>query len=332
MVTSRDVARVAGVSQATVSRVLHDSPLVTGATRRLVVRALEETGYAPNALARAMKTHRTGTIGVVVARITNPFYPQLLEALGARLAAVDRRMILWDSEGPGEASAIEAIRQGLVDGLVFTAVTAESAPLREALRHDAAVVLVNRGVTGAACDQVTSDNVGGAGTVAGYFVAAGHERIGMIGGPTDTTTATEREEGFFRGLAEAGVVLPDEYSPRGDFSHAQGHAAMRRLLALPQPATAVFCVNDLTAFGAIDGARSAGARIPEDVWVVGFDDVDMASWEAFDLTTVRQPIGDMADMAVSLLLARIEHRTRPPEHRRFPSGLVLRGSTAHHAI
>lgn len=328
MVTSRDVARVAGVSQATVSRVLQGSSRVTESTRARVVSALKSTGYTPNVLARAMRTQRTGTIGVVVASITNPFYPEILDVLADRLAQAGRRMILWTS-GPGEASAIEAIGQRLVDGVVFTSVTADSAPLATALAQQSAVVLVNRGVDGVGCDQVTSDNVGGAAEVARYFVRAGRDEPALIGGPLDTSTAREREDSFRAELSRLAAGLPSERFRRGDFSHAEGYAAMTALLQASQPPSAVFCVNDLTAFGALDAARAAGVAVPEDLWVVGYDDIDMASWESFDLTTVRQPMAEMVAAAVDLLLSRIDDPDRPAERRRFPSRLIVRGSTAH---
>lgn len=328
MVTSRDVARAAGVSQATVSRVVQSSERVSRETREKVLKALQTTGYVPNTMARAMKTRRTGTIGVVVARVTNPFYPEVLEILAAELAAVERRMILWNSEGAGEQTALQAIRQGLVDGIVFTTVTAASVPLQEALSRGAPVVILNRSVDGAACGQVTSDNEAGARTVAEYFVTAGHRRIGYIGGPPGPSTQVERERGFRDGLAARGAELPDELCLYGDFSHRDGHAAMRELLCLDDPPTAVFCVNDLTAFGALDGARSLGVRVPDQVWVVGYDDIAMSSWEAFDLTTVRQPIHDMVRKGIDMLLQRIDDPAASPQHYRFPSQLVVRGSTA----
>lgn len=329
MVTSVDVARAAGVSQATVSRVLSGSPKVATATRQRVLAALAETGYTPNLVARAMKTRRTGTIGVVVATITNPFYPHLIEALAAALGDADFRMILWTSEGPGEASALEAIRQGVVDGLVFTTVTPESRPLAEALARGEPVVLVNRGVDGVPCDQVMTDNLGGGAAAAAYLCQAGHGRIGVIGGPPHASTAVEREAGFRRGLEGWGLHVEEDLYRRGDFSHRSGHEMMRALLSSAHPPTAVFCVNDLTAFGAIDGARSLGVRVPEDVWVAGFDDIDMASWEGYDLTTVRQPIAEMASTAVELLRQRVNSPHRSPRHVAFPSFLVVRGSTAH---
>ena len=159
--TSHDIARRAGVSQATVSRVLSNSTNVREETRAKVVEALVELDYVPNVLAQAIRTRRTGAIAVVVASLTNPFYPQLLEAIGIALAAADYRMVLWDSEGPGESAAVESIRQSFVDGLLFTTSTHLSAPLREALRGHAPVVLVNRGVEAYPCTQVISDNRAG---------------------------------------------------------------------------------------------------------------------------------------------------------------------------
>lgn len=328
MVTSRNVARAAGVSQATVSRVLQGSDKVHAATRERVLEAVISTGYSPNILARAMKTRRTGTIGVVVARITNPFYPEVLEALSAELAAAGQRMVLWTSEGAGNASALEAIRAGMADGVVFTTVTAESMPLKEALKRQAPLVMLNRSVEGLPCDQVTSDNVAGSRAIAEYLVAGGHRRLGFVGGPPRPSTSAERKRGFREGLASAGIAWEETLCRYGDFSHADGRAAIRELLSLDDPPTAVFCVNDLTALGALDGARSMGRRVPQDIWVAGYDDIAMSAWEAFDLTTVRQPIAEMVALAVQMLLERIADPSLPPRHHRFPSELVVRGSTA----
>lgn len=309
------------------SRVLQGSSKVRDATRERVLEAVVSTGYSPNILARAMKTRRTGTIGVVVARITNPFYPELLEALSAELEAAEQHMVLWTSEGAGDVSALQAIRAGIADGVVFTTVTAESKPLQEALKQQAPVVVLNRSVKGLPCDQVTSDNMAGSRAIADYLVAGGHRRLGYIGGPSRPSTSAERKRGFRKGLASAGIAWDETLCRYGDFSHADGRAAMRELLSLEDPPTAVFCVNDLTAFGALDGARSLGCRVPQDVWVSGYDDIAMSAWDAFDLTTVRQPIGEMAALAVRMMLERIAEPATPPRHHRFPSELVVRGST-----
>ncbi len=327
MVTSRDVARVAGVSQATVSRVLHGSDRVGDATRQRVLDALESTGYVPNAAARAMRTQRTGSIGVVVSRITNPFYPELLHALGARLREADLHMVLWDAGSAGEQSAVDAIRQRVVDGVVFTTAVPDSPALVEALERDAPIVLVNRTVEGLAADQVTSDNIDGGQRVAEYFITNGRRRPALLLGPPGVSTSDEREAGFRRGLRDAGIDLPPDRVVAGDFSHEHGHAGLGTMLE-GEPPDALFCVNDLIAFGAADAARSAAVRIPEDLWLVGYDDIAMSSWPAYGLTTVRQPLTAMADLAITWLLERIDDPDRSVRTHRFPAELVVRNSTA----
>lgn len=330
MVNSRDVARLAGVSQTTVSRALSNSSNVKPETRDRVIRALAATGYSVNAMARAMRTQRTGTIGIVVARITNPFYPELVRILSQHLDTLQLRMTLWDAEGPGETSAVTAIRQGLVDGIIFTTATRDSTALGEALQRKAPVVLVNRTVQGLACDQVTSENHCAGYLVAEYLLRAGHRRIGLIAGPPEASTASEREAGFRDRLAQDGIELDRELVRVGDFAYEHGYESICAWFSPGrQPPSAVFCVNDLIAFGALDGAKAQGLRVPEDLWVVGHDDIEMSSWGAFDLTTVRQPIRDMVDTALHMLLARIDDPNKEPEFRRFSSELVVRGSTAH---
>lgn len=328
MVTSHDVARAAGVSQATVSRVLSGSPKVAPQTRERVLSALTATGYTPNLVARAMRTRRTGTIGVVVASITNPFYPELIEAVAGALSRADSRMILWIADGgAGEESALEAIRQQLVDGIIFTTVTERTRALHEALTHAAPVVMLNRAVAGAHGDQVTSDNVAGGVAVADHFVQGGHRRIGLISGPQAASTAVKREAGFREGLAAHGTKLAKTRCRAGGFTHSGGFEAMRWLLGRPRPPTAVFCVNDLSAFGAVDAARTLGIKVPEDLWIAGYDDISMSGWAGYDLTTVRQPIADMSAKAVSLLMARIEDPLRPIESLELHGRLVVRRST-----
>ena len=329
MVTSRDVARLAGVSQMTVSRVLQGSSRVTVETRERVLAAMDEAGYRPHAAARTMRTRRSSTVGVVVADITNPFYPQLLEAVGRALEEAGRRMVLWNAPDPGADGALHALDEGTVDGLIFTTVTAASERLAAAARRGEPLALLHRGLDALDCDQVTTDNLAGGRAVADYLVDGGNTRIGFLRGPELPSTARDRERGFRERLDELGLPLAAELTADGGFAHDLARSAMRELLGGQHPPTAVFCANDLTALGAVDGALSLGKRVPEDVWVVGYDDIEMASWDAFDLTTVRQPIAEMARAAVHLLLERIEDRSAPARKQRFPSELLVRGSTAH---
>lgn len=329
MVTSRDVAVAAGVSQATVSRTFSGAGGVSEKARARVLAAAEELGYEINFAARAMRTQRSGTIGVVVDRVTNPFYPEVIESLSRTLDANDLRMILWDSQGAGEKGAIEAIGHKMVDGLIFTTATSTSSALTTALAAGAPVVLVNRIVEGVLCDQVDTDNSGMSARIAQYFAASGRTRAGLITGSDEASTARDRREGFLKGAAGHGVDVPREFVLDGGFSHEGGHEALRRMFELPRPPNAVFCSNDLSAFGALDAARAMGIRVPGDLWIVGYDDVDMASWEAYSLTTARQPIDDMVKVGVQLLLERLDNPGKPATHQRFTSELVVRGSTDH---
>jgi LacI family transcriptional regulator len=329
MVTSRDVARVAGVSQATVSRVLHNNPNVGEDIRLRVLKAFEDTGYVANTQARAMRTRRTGIIGVVTGQITNPFYPELIDALATSLNETGQRMILWTTGGSSEPGAVDAIRSGAVDGVIFTTATGESEALNEAIRRRAPLVLTNRSIAGAPCDQVTSDNVTGGGTIANYFLSYGHTNVAVVGGPETISTGRERQAGFVAALEEAGVRIPLRRTPAAaTFLHEAGMEIGMKLLRARDRPTAIFCVNDLLAFGVLDAARRLGIGVPDDLWVAGYDDVEMASWPSFDLTTVRQPTDAMAKVVVAMLLRRISSDAPLPfEHRRFVSELVVRSST-----
>ncbi|MCL4744316.1 MAG: LacI family DNA-binding transcriptional regulator [Burkholderiaceae bacterium] len=330
-VTSHEVARLAGVSQATVSRVLRDDARVRPATREKVLRVLAETKYEPNAAARAIRGRSTGSIGVVVARLSYQLYPAMLEAIGAQLAQLERRMIVWDAGQGDDEPAVRALRQGIVDGVILTAATSESRFLREVNSPEAPVVLINRTVDTSPADQVSSDNSFGGERVSEYLVRCGRRRIALIGGVPRASTIRDRESGFRAGLARAGIaLLPQYYRHSETFSHASGREAAIRLLELGSPPDSVFCVNDVLAAGAIDGARHLGLKVPDDVWIVGYDDIEMASWDAYDLTTVRQPMDEMIACGIELLLGRIAEPGRAAERRCFPNDLVIRGSTGRH--
>lgn len=329
MVTSRDVAAAAGVSQATVSRTLAGVSGVSEKTRARVLKASERLGYELNHAARAMRTQRSGTIGVVVDRVTNPFYPVVIESLSRILGEHDLRMILWDAHGAGERGAIQAIGQRMVDGLIFTTATKSSAPLATALAAGAPMVLVNRIVEDALCDQVDTDNSSTATRIAGYFAKAGHLRAGLIGGSDDASTARDRGKGFLKGAKQNGLLVPKELIVGGGFSHLGGYEALHRMFEQTNPPSAIFCGNDLSALGALDAARTLKIKVPEDLWIAGYDDIDMASWAAFDLTTARQPIDAMVKIAVQLLLERIDNPKKQVTHHRFSSEIMVRGSTAH---
>ncbi|CAD6557728.1 LacI family DNA-binding transcriptional regulator [Paraburkholderia sabiae] len=328
--TSKDVARVAGVSQATVSRVLSNHA-VNPETRERVLKAMEKIGYRPNLAARAMRTSQLGIVGVVVARLSNPLYPELLQHLGSALRAAGQQMVVWHSESGGEEAALNAASQGLVDGVIFAAATAASVRCIVGMARLVPVVLVHRGIESLDVDQIEVDNFDGGRLVAEYFLRAGRQRPAIIAGDRTINTVRSREDGFLAAMQNAGRAS----HPRVRVSFASYEEGFRvaRELVSESSCDAIFCVNDVIALGCMDGLRSHGLRIPEDVWVVGYDDVAMSRWSSFDLTTIAQPLQKMAELATSTLLGRLANATQEaaPAHIVLPSVLVVRGSTANHA-
>jgi LacI family transcriptional regulator, galactose operon repressor len=326
--TSRDLARLAGVSQSTVSRVLTNHPKVSAETRARVLQVLEEQDYSPNALARAMRTGRTDTVGVFVTRVTSPLHAALLDAIGRKLSAAGLQMILWNLQHDPYDAATQVIRQRLADGFIFTSALLGDSPDKIAVRAGVPTVLLHRGVEGLECDQVVGDNWRGSWDAGHYLHAAGHRRIGLIGMSLGTSTARDREAGFRAALAAKGLEIKPKYVVRGGLDHGDGHKAVQELMKLPKPPTAIYAGTDLLALGALDGARSLGVKVPDDLWVIGFDNVDMAAWESFSLTSVDQPVEAIVDTGIELLRKRIADPTTTPVVKKLPCVLVPRGSTA----
>ena len=330
-ITSKDIARELAISQSTVSRALRGDPRVAPETVARVHKAAERLGYIPNLAARSLITRRTSTVGVVVSDITNPFYPELVEILHNEFALSGFRTILLNERTDAllERYVAELVGGGAVDGLVYASAMLD-VPLVGSATERLPVVLVNRESDTANVDTVVSDNRGGGRIAAELLVNRGHCRIAVVGGPANTSTARDREAGFAEQMEAMGVSLDLHLRRVGQFSHQSGYHWGLELLALNPRPTAVFAVNDVVAFGVLDAARRLGVRVPEDVSVIGFDDIDMARWEGFALTTVRQPIPDMGRAAARLLLARIAAPEPPaPAYTRvFPVEIVHRSTVA----
>jgi LacI family transcriptional regulator len=329
-VTSKDIARRLKISQSTVSRALRGDPRVAPATTARVLEAARQMNYTPNLAARTLITRKTGTIGVVVGDITNPFYPELLEILHNELALAGYRTILFNerTDASVEQHVGDLVRGAAVDGLVYVSATLDS-PLPGHGAPDLPTVLVNRYIESAQVDLVVADNRRGGRLVAEAMVELGHRRIAIITGPENTTTSRDRERGFREQLEAAGLPLDEALRRVGQFSHASGYQWCLDLLAAEPRPTAIFAANDVIAFGALDAARRVGIKVPAELSIVGFDDIDMAGWEGFSLTTVRQPLEEMGRATAQLLLDRIASDGDPATRRRiFPVGLVRRDTLA----
>jgi LacI family transcriptional regulator, galactose operon repressor len=326
-VTSHDVARLARLSQSTVSRALRNDPRVAAETRERVLAAAASLGYVPNALARNLVLRATRTVGMLVTDIGNPFYPILIAPLHDELAGLDYRMVLLTEriEGDGDRAPLEALVDRGIDGAVLTTSTVDSSVPGELIRRGIPFVLLAREVDGVAADAAVADNALGASLIAAEILRVGHRRIGAVFGPANTSTGRDRERGFRAGLAAAGVDLPDEVVRRGGFVVASGYEAMRELMALPERPTVVACFNDLVAIGALNAARTLGLEVPRDVSITGWDDLPIAAWDLVRLTTVGQSMDEMARTAARLLVERIEGRAGAEARRiLFEPRIVMR--------
>ncbi|MGA8210351.1 MAG: LacI family DNA-binding transcriptional regulator [Nocardioidaceae bacterium] len=329
--TSSTVAQEVGVSQSTVSRALRGDPRVRAETRRRIEAAAQRLGYWPASPPPLPLEERSRTIGVVVADLTNPFFPSLLTPVHDELRLMGYRVVLFAerTDIPTGQEALDRLLDRSIDGVLVTTATLGSRLTHAMRRRDLPVVLLNRYIDGMDVDRVVADNHEGGRLAARHLVELGHRRIGMVRGPSNTSTSRDRTAGFLEVLGEAGVEVDDGLVREGPYSHQCGYQHVRDLLRRESPPTAIFCGNDIIGFGAVDAARSLGVDVPSGVSIVGFDDVPMASWEVFQLTSVRQPLTEMAGAAARMLVERIEYDgdIGAGRERVFATNLVKRLTT-----
>lgn len=323
--TSHDVARKAHVSQSTVSRALRGDPRVSETTRARVVSAAKRLGYVRSERGRSLSTKRTNRIGVVVEDLENPFYLDLVNILHKELQRLDLRSIIFTAERSKD-EGIERLVDGSIDGVILTTCSLGSA-LPTALRSVGfPVVLLNRVIDGDAVSSCSTDNRLGAALMSTQVLRAGHRVIGGIFGPRDTSTGRDREMGVRAALESSGVPLRRGLTWRGPFSYETGYHGLRRIACAPNRPTCVICGNDVVAIGAMNAARSLGLRVPEDISIVGFDDIGMSAWELFDLTTVRQDMRRMTEVGIGLLVSSIESPSAQVQQVVLVPELVQRGT------
>lgn len=325
-VTATDVARLAGVSQSAVSRVFTPGASASKATVAKVRAAAEQLGYRPDPLARAMITGRTRIIGLIVAYLDNQFYPLALERLSKGFQERGYHILLFliGNDPDRVETVVRELMDYRVDGIVTASVGLSNIVVARCEAAGIPVVMFNRGQDDERLTEVTSDNLAGGRTAAQFLMAGGHRRIAHVAGWQGSSTGRDRTQGFVQGLAAAGmapVAIED-----GLYSQDTAADLTRRLFAGPDRPDAVFVGNDHMAFAVMDVLRfEMGLSVPGDVSVVGYDDVPIAAWPAYDLTTIRQPVNRMAEATVDAMLARIEGDSAQ-RHIRIEGPLILRGS------
>jgi LacI family transcriptional regulator len=306
-----------------VSRALRDDPSVSAETRRIVRAAADELGYILSARGRSLSTRTTGQIGIVVSDLGNPFYLQVLDTFHEALARVDRRMLVLTPDGDDQA-LLTRLLDGSMDGAILTTTVLTSTVPAALVRRNFPFALLNRTVDDPPCDACVVDNVAGARLAAEALVRLGHTQIAALFGPATTSTGRDREAGFRAVLKEAGIALPNARVRSGPFDFAYGHAGVAELLE--SGPTAIFCANDVVALGAYNAVRGLGVRVPEDLTLIGFDDIAVAAWEVFQLTTVRQDIDRMVQVVADMVLERIDAPGRPPDQVVLSPTLVKRAT------
>lgn len=325
-VTAHDVARLAGVSQSAVSRVFTPGASASKATVAKVRAAAEELGYRPDPLARAMITGRTRIIGLVVAYLENQFYPMALERLSRALQDRGYHILVFMAENETEkvAEVVQELIDYRVDGIITASVSMSNDLTARLLALGIPVVNFNRGQDDARLTDITSDNVAGGRRATEFLIAGGHRRIAHVMGWQGSSTGRDRAAGFLQAMEAAGlapIAMVD-----GMYARDTAAAVARELCMGPDRPDAIFVGNDHMAFAVMDELRfGLGLDVPGEISIVGYDDVPMAAWPAYDLTTIRQPVNRMVEATATAILGLIEG-TASPQKTRIDGPLMVRRS------
>jgi LacI family transcriptional regulator len=331
-VSIRDVALRAGVSIATVSRAVNRIPTVDPALAERVWQAIDEVGYLPNTQARALVSGRSHMLGLIVSEITNPFFPELVQEFENLAVAQGYEVLIGSTNYEPERteSLIRRMLQRNVDGVAVMTFGIEEELVQRLVEREFPLVFVDAGPA-LANIRVLKVNYGeGIRQAVQHLAALGHRNIAFITGPLRLRSAMARRDAFLKSMSELGLIVPDDHISEGNHTMEGGMAAMERLIALPELPTAVLCSNDMTAIGVLHALYRTTHNVPQDVSVVGFDDIHLAQFMLPPLTTVQMSCKELAAAAVEALRAGIEleHPRAAKKEWHIPTSLVVRQSSA----
>ncbi|MBY6353638.1 MULTISPECIES: ribose operon transcriptional repressor RbsR [Enterobacter cloacae complex] len=329
MATMKDVARLAGVSTSTVSHVINNDRFVSEAIREKVDAAIKELNYAPSALARSLKLNQTRTIGMLITASTNPFYSELVRGVERSCFERGYSLVLCNTEGDEQRMNrnLETLMQKRVDGLLLLC-TETHQPSKEIIQRYPSIptVMMDWAPFDGTSDLIQDNSLLGGDMATQYLIDKGHTRIACITGPLDKTPARLRLEGYLAAMARAGLSVPEGYRITGDFEFHGGFEAMQTLLAQAQRPQAVFIGNDAMAFGAYKALYQAGLRVPDDMAIIGYDDIELASYMTPPLTTIHQPKDELGELAIDVLIHRMAQPTLQQQRLQLTPILMERGS------
>ena len=330
MATMKDVAQLAGVSTATVSRALMNPEKVSVSTRKRVETAVLEAGYSPNTLARNLRRNESKTIITIVPDICDPYFADIIRGIEDAAVENDYLVLLGDSgqQKKRESSFVNLVFTKQADGMLLLGTDHPFDVSKSEQKNLPPMVMACEFAPELELPTVHIDNLTSAFEAVNYLAQLGHKRIAQISGPTSATLCQFRQQGYQQALRRAGVSMNPAYSTIGDFTFEAGAQAVRQLLALPEQPTAIFCHNDAMAIGAIQEAKKLGLRVPQDLSVVGFDDIQFAQYCDPPLTTISQPRYEIGRQAMVMMLDLLKGNDVQAGSRLLEASLVVRGSTA----
>lgn len=326
----KDIARLAGVSTATVSRALSDSGLVTDSTREKVQAAARQLDYRMNVRARNLRIQKSMSVLLVVRNMSNPFYLEIFKGVEAVAREAGYLLLMGNTEDEAarDIEYFDMLRDGNADGMILmTGQMPADHQLLKVAADMVPVVVALEAIENSGLAHVQIDNREACRKAVRHLIDLGHRRIGHIAGPVPEILGRLRQEGYRRTMAEAGLTVSPQHEAVGDYSIQSGRVCCRRIFEAGDPPTALFCANDEMAFGAIGELRDMGLKVPDDVSVVGFDDIVMSDSFSPPLTTIRQPCTEIGQTAMTMLLDILSARLTEPEIKLIPTELIVRGST-----
>ena len=331
--TLEQIADLSGVSRSTVSRVINNHPSVRPEVRERVQEVIAETGYHPDPAARSLASRRSGIIGLVIPRaiqslFTDPYYPRLMQGIAQACNVNDYTLslFLFHTEDDERKLHPRVLRNQLVDGVIVTGSQIDDPLVPKLINNQVPFVMVGRPYDGPNTSFVDADNVVGAYAATSHLIRSGYERIAAIIGPLNTMVGIDRRQGYLDALNDRGFSIDEALIVEGDFTESGGYVAMQRLIS--HRPDAVFIASDTMAFGALRALRDGGFSVPDDVAVVGFDDLPTAGLSDPPLTTIRQPIRRIGAQAVETLIDVLTNGPRPPRRITLSTELVIRSSCA----
>ena len=329
MATIKQVASQAGVSSTTVSHVINGTRYVSETVKEQVHKAMRELDYHPNALAQSLRSGQTHTLGMILPDSSNPFFAEVGHRIEIAAFEAGYSVILCNTENDFEKESlyIDVLMNKQVDGMIFVSTGERSNSLKSLLEMNIPTVVMDRDFPELELDVVLADSFQGGFLATQHLISLGHKRIGCIAGPSSINSSSRRLTGYKQALQSVNLMIEPSLILNGDFHPESGLELGRAMLSRTDAPTAIFACNDLMAIGVLRAATELGLRVPKDLSLVGYDDIELASYTNPALTTIKQPKLEMGSTTLRFLLRRIKEKQSAPQHALLPVSMVIRGSS-----